>query len=1373
MGRFYIATGTSDYRGQPEGMQLLGVRDDLRELCKVLEYLGYENGLPSLPLNPTHEQLRLLGTWFRSHDRQAGDEVMFYYAGHGFIGADRHYLLLSAEDDKFPTEDIFRAIAEVPKARQVLVVLDTCYSGTLSLDIGEIFRPFEQRLESARAHITMLMSSRSLGEAQKSTFTPAFARALRNEDLRVGGLTQPVLYCRDVMKAVRGSLPAWQRTKVSFKPETEDGEVPFQFPNKQFRKDLPPDLDLETQRRLIERETHWELRALYFTGRSAAIGQIEAWLAQPLSGGQARVVTGSPGTGKSALLSYFVVQGARAWIPVHARKKNLAQLTEVLARAAGVNLPEADAHLDEKTRAEKVAADIANSRRHTCIAFDALDEAMQPWEISSHLLKPLCGSDQVWLLIGTQPDSHSRDGKRFRGLGDASVEIDLDTDTYFDQADVIEYAKQRLVANKDPAVESRYRDRRDLADLAAHAVATMAGRNFLIAKLACDSLLRDPRPPEQARLWESAKPMSVTTAFDEYLRRFDDVKGWSGQKVTELLQALAYAQGQGLPRGLWPVFANAISGRQEYAAGDVAGIMEAAAAYIVESQETGRSVYALFHEMFAEYLRSRNEAQEAHGRITAALLGEARGHGWREAHCYSLAYLPIHAAAAGKLDELVEDVEFLIAARPGHLRRVVAQCSTPRTVRLGQIYALAAHQLERNFKERASYLGLAALKLNEFQLARELNGYAQNAPWCAERAVWRRTSPHHVIEAGQDFVFALATGRRQGRMVVISGGEYGTLRVWDMETLELIGAPLTGHKATVRALAVTEHQGRTFVVSCAKDHTVRVWDLQMLEPVGAPLESWGEAVALGERQGHAVIISGGRDNTMRLWDLATLQPLDATELPEELHALAVGERHGRTVVISRSSKDILRVWDLETLEAIEVPIHGLQGWVNALAIGKRRGRAVVVIGCGGDNTVRVWDLERLEAVGAPLEGHEQSVNAIAIGERQGRTVIVSASSDESVRIWDLERLEPAANSLQGHEHSVNALAVAERQGRDVIVSGSSDDTVRIWDMDSLEPVIVPPNSDQFSVTAVALAQRQGRTVVVCGTEYGTLELLDLESLEPLCAPVQAHTGWVTSVAIGQDRGRSVIASLGWDNRMQIWDLETLEPACPPFHGPGEAPNTVPAEASGEIHAVAIGRRGDRTVLVSGHEDGTVRAWDLETLEPVGAPLLGHQSRVNDLVTGERQGRAVVVSGSSDFTLRVWDLEALERLGPPLSDHRWPVKRVAMGQRRGRTVIVSGSSDKTVRVWDLETLKPVGLPLQADPYLDALLVAEWQGRAMIMSGSDRISDTLLRLWDLETLEPMFNIDVGSAVHCLAARAGIVIGGCAAGVVKLRMSGAPRG
>ena len=59
----------------------------------------------------------------------------------------------------------------------------------------------------------------------------------------------------------------------------------------------------------------------------------------------------------------------------------------------------------------------------------------------------------------------------------------------------------------------------------------------------------------------------------------------------------------------------------------------------------------------------------------------------------------------------------------------------------------------------------------------------------------------------------MAVGERHGRPVIVSGGDDGTVRVWDLDSGEPVLGPLTGHDGGVQAVAVGQRHGRPVIVS--------------------------------------------------------------------------------------------------------------------------------------------------------------------------------------------------------------------------------------------------------------------------------------------------------------------------------------------------------------------------------------------------------------------------------------------------------------------------------------------------------------------------------------------------------------------------------
>ena len=219
-----------------------------------------------------------------------------------------------------------------------------------------------------------------------------------------------------------------------------------------------------------------------------------------------------------------------------------------------------------------------------------------------------------------------------------------------------------------------------------------------------------------------------------------------------------------------------------------------------------------------------------------------------------------------------------------------------------------------------------------------------------------------------------------------------------------------------------------------------------------------------------------------------------------------------------------------------------------------------------------------------------------------------------------------------------------------------------------------------------------------------------------------HTDAVTAVAVGRTGDREVIVSGSQDNTVRVWDAATGQPVGQPLAGHTDA-----------VTAVAVGRAGDREVIVSGSQDNMVRVWDAVTGQPVGQPLVGHPSTVTAVAVGRTGDREVIISRSWDGTVRVWDAATGQPVGrPPVGDPD-VVTAVAVGRTGDREVIVSGSQDNMVRVWDAVTGQPVGQPLAGHTdAVTAVAVGRAGDRDVIVSGSQ---DNTVRVWDAVTGQPV--------------------------------------
>ena len=164
-----------------------------------------------------------------------------------------------------------------------------------------------------------------------------------------------------------------------------------------------------------------------------------------------------------------------------------------------------------------------------------------------------------------------------------------------------------------------------------------------------------------------------------------------------------------------------------------------------------------------------------------------------------------------------------------------------------------------------------------------------------------------------------------------------------------------------------------------------------------------------------------------------------------------------------------------------------------------------------------------------------------------------------------------------------------------------------------------------------------------------------------------------------------------------------------------------------LNNAAISRDGHR--LASASADHTVRLWNADTGQPIGAPLTGHTDEVRSVAFSPDGHR--LASASFDHTVRLWDADTGQPIGAPLTGHTDKVGTVAFSPDGHR--LASGSADNTVRLWDADTGQPIGQPLTGHTNAVFSVVFSPDGHRLASSSADHT----VRLWDADTGQPIGN------------------------------------
>ncbi|MGO9194388.1 MAG: hypothetical protein ACLP8X_38865, partial [Streptosporangiaceae bacterium] len=1013
-----------------------------------------------------------------------------------------------------------------------------------------------------------------------------------------------------------------------------------------------------------------------FRGRAVALDRARVWLTAVEVPGQPLVLTGQPGAGKSAVLAraaLSVEAGGGPGLAFHARAATIGDFLTALADLTGIDPP---GSVDELvTRLADVPGQSAIS-----VVLDALDEAASDRDRReiTEVLAELAVLPGLRVAVATRTMAASNPfapGGLLPALGVAARDdhnlIDLDSDTYFDLEGLRQFAAALLAQDgmdhpgPPGAAWTQYRAQHAVCDRLAAVIAERAGRNFLVAAMAAVPLstARTMTDPAAKGFDPAGIPSGVGEALSKYVDRLPDQRR---ERDRELLTALAYARGAGLDDPAWLAFAAALGYSASIA--DLDALRRSPAAdYLLQTTTTergARPVTRLFHQALTDELLAPRHQPSDESALLDLLLRQAEHTGWQDR--YLREHAAEHAAAGGRLDQLLQDPLYLITVDRA---RLVPHLDTARSAparAAAAVYRQSAHHLGGlDRSARASQLELTAHQLGYRGLAARIAGAAPDRPWQTHWSHGRRDVGHQVLTGHTGPVKTVAVGALpDGTPVIVSGSGDSTVRVWRLADGSPIGEPLTAHRGWVYAVAVGALPDGTPVIVSGDGGTpvtiggdgvgtVRVWRLADGTPVGEPLRHDGGvlAVAVGALpDGTPVIVSGGGigDGTVRVWRLADGTP--------------VGE-----------------------------PLRGHTGPVRAVTVGTLPdGTPVIVSGGGyGDGTVRVWRLADGSPVGEPLRGHTSSVDSVAVGTLPDGTPVIVSSGDHdkngTVRVWRLADGTPVGEPLRGHTSWVSALAVETLpDGTLVIVTTDGDGAVRVWRLADGTAAGEPLQGHTSWVDAVAVGTLPDDTpVIISGYGDGTVGLWRLADGTRAGDPVTGHDGPVRAVAIGELPDDTPVIISGSDDRtVRVWRLADGTPVGEPLRG-----------HDGPVWAVAVGELPDGTpVIISGGEDHAVRVWRLADGTPVGEPLHGHTSMVRAVAVGELpDGTPVIVVGCGGldyYTVQVWRLADGTPVWEPLLGHTLPllgpfgpVETVAVGALPdGTPVIVSGGyEDDTVRV----------------------------------------------------------------------------------------------
>ncbi|MET9124317.1 hypothetical protein [Streptomyces sp. NPDC004528] len=1412
------------------------------------------------------EVSKRLEDWSLNRD---GRDTVLYWIGHGEQANGLSRLLTSDSAVFMWPFNLVQALGargnDPSRDFWTFAVIDTCHSTKFVKQAGREL-PDPTARTTPNTHGVLLFGVSGDGRTRLGRFGTALAQALEFD------LRGKEIHIRDLAAALKELLPGSDYTEPS--PLTGKALLVRRGPWLPVRgpldmmdeldaalRGLAPDrLKAFTERAQHARDAQYGDVTWHFRGHHHEQREVVAWLRE--SGQGMLVVTGQPGAGKSAFLGHLLVQSqpalrealdtARLIVGAPADKRpednvftaaltlrNLSTAAAVTAIADACRLGGSPSPRDLRRPAQWLMNRVRTGRRELTLLLDGLDEAQDPLRLADGVLRELAALPGVRLLVGTRPStaeedpgpagSSAPDILEALGVESPPTSASMSPSPGGGSPDAGHGKVVTLTAERD-YVEGYVRDRlaaapgEDPPGLGGEISATIlrSDWSFLVARLAVHEILahrhgptagnatrETEQQPEQrteqlARLLSEADPRQLFAAAVARLRN-------AVPAHEDMLRALAYAQGAGLPPtgDVWATVVAALTGAQAPNRAELKVFARTAAPYVSLDDDQGVTVYRLAHNTFREHFLSEDgdvSVRAGHARIVRALLDGVPAGTGEPLYPYLSRYLSGHAAAAGM------EGWRLLAARTDVLDRLDARALGTDAVRglLGSDDAPeeltgvigARHQLvHAHPRDRRGIREIAmARQAGTVEFPEPRSTALDPQAWTVHRAWLRQQDPHTTMEGrGRTTFNPLAAYPHRGGVDLLAAGDaQGAVRVWRPtgERVHVLPGPQV--KEVRAVLPLTGPGGQTLLAVGGRGDEIRLWHVRGLHAkVLPPFEHPGgvRSMTALTHGGRTLLASGGDDGVVRLrdpWDPEAREPLRIfSTVPEPrqagrsryqgsqerrwVRAMTTytepvapgpvpgqpGQGPGRRTLLVTAHPDHLRVWDPFADGAAKL----LREWPT----GHRRistvknftgpGGRPLLASCGEDGTVRIWDPATGRRTRPDLTGHTGGVNDLAVfAGPDDRTMLASVGDDNTLRLWDPHTAGQVGNPwTTGHRYGIRALRVfTGPEQRTMLATAGRDGRVKTWD--PVHPSVRYDSTQRHrgSVHAVTW-YRSERNTIGFATASGdrTARLWNPAGSGP--SKILPHPRGVRSVTAVPGGQVQSLATACTDGNIYIWNPD------PASHG---GPARIKAKL-GLTALISLPGAGKRQALLAGAYGRKVRLWNPVSHNVLRPELSPDHDRPITAMTWFREPvgkKVMLVTADRGRMLRVWDTHSRTlRAGP----FRLPFRAESLCafEAKGRSLIAVGGRDGAIRVIDPDTgaeehlLNGHSLPVTA---------IDWAGDGpegpRLISGS---RDGKLRVWDPLRSAPSLVVPIGVAVHGLCVANGRVAIACTEGLVIINL------
>jgi len=238
-----------------------------------------------------------------------------------------------------------------------------------------------------------------------------------------------------------------------------------------------------------------------------------------------------------------------------------------------------------------------------------------------------------------------------------------------------------------------------------------------------------------------------------------------------------------------------------------------------------------------------------------------------------------------------------------------------------------------------------------------------------------------------------------GKTVASGSTDAGTVRLWDIE-MRKVTVKWTGHTQRVWSVCWSPDGGR--VASGSENGTVRVWEVESGEMVLGTIKTGHQCVnaVVYSPDGSEIAIGGSDEDAISIWNARTGELLSRLKQCSYLYSLAWTSDQRKLIASGgRPGSDIgfIAIFNTATWEQSTI-LKGHTRTVHAISLFQNDR---LLASSSWDKTARLWNLNTNLPVGPPLQ-HQDSAYDIAFSS-DGQ-FLVTVCGDKNAYVWDIHTI---------------------------------------------------------------------------------------------------------------------------------------------------------------------------------------------------------------------------------------------------------------------------------------------------------------------------------------------------------------------------------